>query len=154
MSGQRTESVDVPVVFERPLSLFAYIIGHGQILLRGEPNPDAGLSTTVEVLFKNVGALSLRDHYSRLTVRLASPGEADRIRDADPRPWRDRRAFVLETDSGADGHVVAGAMYWGERSGPVGYSSFLIPEYDLPRFRHDRPGPSRSGPVHDPFPRR
>ncbi|MEX0171531.1 hypothetical protein [Streptomyces sp. LMG1-1-1.1] len=154
VSGQRTEVADAPVSFERPLSLFPYIIGHSQVLFRGERNPAAGLSTTVEVLFKDVGSLSVRDHYRRLTIRLASQIEEDQIRAADARPWLDRRAFILETDSGSNGHVVAGAMYWGKRSKPIGYSSFLIPDYDLPRLHHDRPGPSQLGTVYDPFPRR
>jgi hypothetical protein len=49
---------------------------------------------------------------------------------------------MLETDSGEPGHVVAGRMFWGEVAEAVGYRSFLIPDYDLPAFRPDRPVPS------------
>ncbi|WP_395298087.1 hypothetical protein ACF9IK_35040 [Kitasatospora hibisci] len=152
VTGRRTESVDLPISFDRPLRLFAYIIGHGQLLLRGEQDVEAGLPTTVEVLFKDVGALSVRDHYRALTVRLASPAEEERLRAADPRPWHDWRAFILEAESGGNGHVVAGAMYWAESSSPVGYSSFLIPEYDLPRFRPDRPAPAEPATVYTASP--
>ncbi|MEU3409289.1 hypothetical protein ABZ766_35805 [Streptomyces sp. NPDC006670] len=154
MAGRRTEWVDLPVSFERPLSLFAYVIGHGQVLFRGEADPEAGLPTTVELLFKAVGGLSIRDHYRRLTVRDASQEEEARLRAADPRPWYDRRAFILETESGDSGHVVAGAMYWAERAGTVGYESFLIPEYDLPRFQPDRSLPAEPATVSAASPRR
>lgn len=153
MAGQRIEFVDLPVSFERPLRLFAYIIGHSQVLFRGEQDLDAGLPTTIEILFKDVGALSVRDHYRGLTIRLAFPTEEEQLRAADPRPWHDWRAFILETASGSTGHVVAGAMYWAESSVPIGYSSFLIPDYDLPQFRSDRSLPSEPVTVYAPFPR-
>lgn len=152
MPGQRVELRDLPVSFDRPLRLFAYIIGHGQVLLRGEQDPEAGLHTTVEVLFKDVGALSIRDHYRRLTVRLASRTEEERLRAADPRPWYDWRAFVLETGSGGDGHVVAGAVYWAESSAPPEYRSILIPDHDLPRFRPDLPPPSEPATIYAAYP--
>lgn len=145
--------MDLPVAFDRPLRLFAYIIGHSQVLFRGEQDAEAGLPATVEILFKDVGALSVRDHYPALTVRLASPAEEEQLRAADPRPWYDWRAFILETGSGDNGHVVAGAMYWAESSSPASYSSFLLPEYDLPQFRSDRPVPAEPATVYTPFPR-
>ncbi|WP_046498417.1 hypothetical protein [Streptomyces odonnellii] len=154
MAGRQTELVDLPVSFDRPLRLFAYIIGHSQVLLRGEQDIEAGLPTTVEILFKDVGTLSVRDHYRALTVRLAFPTEEEQLRAADPRPWYDWRAFILETQSGNNGHVVAGAMYWAESSSPAEYSSFLIPEYDLPRFRPDRPMPAEPATIYSTFPRR
>lgn len=135
------EPTDLPVSFGRPLSLFAYVIGHGQVVFRGEPDPEAGLPTTVELLFKGVNALAVRDHYRALTVRFATAEEEARLRAADPRPWHDRRAFVLEDESGSDGHVVAGAMYWAESDAPPEYSSFLMPEYELPRLRTGSPRP-------------
>ncbi|MCL7379850.1 hypothetical protein [Streptomyces sp. 35G-GA-8] len=153
VAGKRTEFVDLPVSFERPLRLFAYIIGHSQVLFRGEQDLDAGLPTTVELLFKDVGALSVRDHYRRLTIRLASQTEEEQLRVADPRRWHDWRAFVLETESGSNGHVVAGAMYWAESPVPMGYSSFLIPDHDLPQFRPSRSLPSEPATVYAPFPR-
>ncbi|MER8232708.1 hypothetical protein [Streptomyces sp. NPDC094049] len=154
MAGRKTEPVDLPVSFERPLRLFAYVVGHSQLLFRGERDTAAGLSTTVELLFTDVGALSIRDHYPSLTVRTASEAEEERLRGADGRRWHDWRAFVLETGSGGDGHVVAGGVFWAESSAPAGYRSFLIPSYDLPRFHPDRPLPSEPDTVHTARPRR
>ncbi|MFI1094885.1 hypothetical protein [Streptomyces sp. NPDC020917] len=153
MAGQRIEFVDLPVSFDRPLRLFAYIIGHSQVLFRGEQDLDAGLPTTIEILFKDVGTLSVRDHYRGLTIRLAFRTEEEQLRAVDPRPWHDWRAFILETESGSKGHVVAGAMYWAESSVPIGHSSFLIPDYDLPQFRSDRSLPAEPATVYAPFPR-
>jgi hypothetical protein len=154
VAGRQTQLVDLPVSFDRPLRLFAYIIGHSQVLLRGEQDIEAGLPTTVEILFGDVGMLSVRDHYRALTVRLASPAEEEQLRAADPRPWYHWRAFILETESGENGHVVAGGMCWGESSSPAKYSSFLIPEYDLPQFQPDRPMPAEPAIIYKPFPRR
>ncbi|MFI9816524.1 hypothetical protein [Saccharothrix variisporea] len=151
---QRTELVDLPVSFDRPLRLFAHIIGHSQILLRGKQDIEAGLPTTVEILFKDVTTLSLRDHYQALTVRFASPTEEEQLRAADPRPWYDRRAFILEPESGGNGHVVAGAVYWAESASPEEHDSFLVPDYDLPRFRPDRPVPAEPATTYTTFPRR
>ncbi|MGY3203134.1 hypothetical protein ACVW19_003649 [Streptomyces sp. TE5632] len=153
MSGQRTELVDLPVSFERPLRLFTYIVGHSQVLFRGERDTDAGLPTTLEVLFTDVGALSIRDHYQSLTVRLPSGPEEEQLRAADPRPWRDWRAFILEAGPGSNGHVIAGGVFWAESSAPASYSSFLIPAYDLPRLSPDRPLPSEPATIYTTYPR-
>lgn len=144
----RRVPTELPVTFDRPLRLFTYIVGHSQVLFRGERDTDAGLTTTLEILFADVGSLSVRDHYRSLTVRTASGPEGERLRAADPRRWHDRRAFVLEAESGGDGHVVAGTMTWAELPGPAGYSSFLLPGYDLPAFLPDRPPPAGPDTVH------
>ena len=155
MQGDKSmKLVDLPVSFDRSLRLFAYIIGHSQVLFRGEQDIESGLPTTLEVLFTDVGALAVRDHYPSLTVRIASEAEEEQLRAAvDPRPWHDWRAFILETGSGGNGYVMAGGMCWAEISSPAGYRSFLIPGYDLPQFRPDRPLPSEPTTVYAPYPR-
>ncbi|MEE1753076.1 hypothetical protein [Streptomyces sp. SP18CS02] len=146
--------MDLPVSFERPLRLFTYVIAHSQVLFRGEGDTDAGL-TTVEILFTDVGALSIRDHYQSLTIRLATGPEEEQLRAADRRPWHDWRAFILEAGPGSNGHVIAGGMFWAESSAPPGYRSFLIPSYDLPQFCPDRPPlPSDPATIYTPYPRR
>ncbi|MEE4493215.1 hypothetical protein [Streptomyces sp. BE230] len=145
--------VELPVTFARPLRLFTYIIGHSQLLLRGQQDTEQGHSTTLEVLFKNVSALSVRDHYPSLTIREASGEEEEELRGAVPGPWYDARAFVLG-EKLLGGFVVAGNVYWGESSAPETYSSFLVPEYDLPRFNPDEPLPSEPRAINTPFPRR
>jgi hypothetical protein len=146
--------VDLPVSFDRPLRLFAYIVGHSQVLFRGEQDIESGMPTTLEVLFTDVGALAVRDHYRSLTIRIASAAEEEQLRAVvDCRPWHDWRAFILETESGGNGYVMAGGMYWAEISSPAGHSSFLIPDYDLPQFRPDRLLPSEPTTIYAPFPR-
>lgn len=153
MSGRRTELVDLPVSFERPIRLLTYVAGHSQVLFRGERDADAGLPTTLEILFTDVGALSIRDHYPSLTIRLAFGPEEEQLRAADGRPWHDWRAFILEAGPGSNGHVIAGGLFWAESPAPAGYSSFLIPTYDLPQFCPDRPLPSEPATIYAPYPR-
>ncbi|MFE3555144.1 hypothetical protein ACFXKW_09810 [Streptomyces sp. NPDC059193] len=133
--------------------MFTYIIGHSQLLLRGSQDDEQGLTTTLEVLFKNVSALSVRECYPSLTIRDASGEEEAELREAVPGPWYDARAFVLG-ERLLGGFVVAGAVCWGESSAPETYSSFLVPEYALPRLDPGRPRSSEPQTIHTPYPRR
>ncbi|MEV6953263.1 hypothetical protein [Streptomyces sp. NPDC051183] len=142
----------LPMDFGRPVELFAYIIGHSQLLLRGRQDDEQGLSTTLEVLFKDVSALSVRAYYPSLTLRDASGEEEAELREAVPDPWCDARAFVLG-ERLLGGFVVAGAVYWGESSAPETYSSFLVPEYELPRLDMDQPRPTEPRTIFKPYPR-
>ncbi|GAA3392734.1 hypothetical protein [Streptomyces roseoviridis] len=146
--GRRIEAVALPVVFQRPVRLMAYVYGHGQLLFRGRQEPEEGWDTTLDVLFADVGSMSVRDHYPSLTIRLADPEEEARLRAADPRRWHDWRPFVLETEDGAPGHVVAGGLYWGESTAPETYDSFLLPSYELTRLCPDAPVPDEPAVVH------
>ncbi|MFF2524083.1 hypothetical protein [Streptomyces liangshanensis] len=143
--------VELPVAFSRPLRLFAYIVGHSQLLLRGQQDSEQGHSTTLEVLFKDVVALSVRERYPSLIIRAASPQEEEELREAVPGPWYDARAFVLG-ERLLGGFVVAGAVFWGESSAPETYSSFLVPDYDLPRFDPTRPPRSDPPTIYTPYP--
>ncbi|MEV8343142.1 hypothetical protein [Streptomyces niveus] len=140
------------MTFARPLRLFSYIIGHSQLLLRGEQNHERGRTTTLEMVFKDVSALSVRDHYDSLTIREASGEEEAELREAVPGPWYDARAFVLG-ERLLGGFVVAGTVYWGESSAPETYSSFLVPEYTLPQLEPDHPWPSEPRTIYSPYPR-
>ncbi|MGW5850406.1 hypothetical protein ACWFQ8_21075 [Streptomyces sp. NPDC055254] len=133
--------------------MFTYIIGHSQLLLRGNQDDEQGLSTTLEVLFKNVSALSVREHYPSLTIRDASCEEEAELREAVTGPWYDARAFVLG-ERLLGGFVVAGAVCWGESSAPETYSSFLVPEYELPRLDPGQPHPSEPQTIFTPYPQR
>ncbi|MGW6844658.1 hypothetical protein [Streptomyces sp. NPDC054958] len=133
--------------FARPVGLVTYIIGHSQLLLRGHQDDEQGLSTTLEVLFKNVSALSVRAHYPSFTIRDASDEEEAELREAVPDPWYDARAFVLG-ERLLGGFVVAGAVYWGESSAPETYRSFLVPEYELPRLDPGQPHPREPLTIH------
>jgi hypothetical protein len=52
------------------------------------------------------------------------------------------------------GFVVAGAVFWGESSAPETYSSFLVPEYHLPRLDPHHSYPSERQPIYTPYPQR
>ncbi|MFE1808614.1 hypothetical protein [Streptomyces sp. NPDC059533] len=140
----------LPVNFARPVGLVTYIIGHSQLLLRGHQDDEQGLSTTLEILFKNVSALSVRAHYPSLTIRHASGEEETELREAVPGPWYDAQAFVLG-ERLLGGFVVAGAVYWGESSAQETYSSFLVPEYELPRLDLGPSHPSERQTIHTPY---
>jgi hypothetical protein len=144
--------VDLPVTFARPLRLFTYIVGHSQLLLRGQQDSERGHSTTLEVLFKDVSALSVRDYYPALIIREASSEEEEELHGALPGPWYDARSFVLG-ERLLGGFVVAGTVCWGESSASETYSSFLVPEYGLPRFDPDEPFPSEPQTIYAPYPR-
>ncbi|WP_327291096.1 hypothetical protein [Streptomyces sp. NBC_01198] len=141
------------MTFERPLRLFTYIIGHSQLLLRGQQDSERGHSTTLEVLFKDVSALSVRDRYPSLIIRAASSQEEDELREAVPGAWYDARAFVLG-EGLLGGFVVAGTVFWGESSAPETYGSFLVPDYSLPRFDPDQPHRSDCQTIYTPYPQR
>ncbi|MFC8074447.1 hypothetical protein ACFUN8_02765 [Streptomyces sp. NPDC057307] len=143
--------VDLPVSFARPVELFAYIIGHSQLLLRGRQDSGQGYPTTLEVVFKDVRALSVLDGYPALTIRLASDEEERELREAVPGPWRGDRAFALG-ERLLGGFVVAGAVYWGESSAAESYRSFLVPEYQLPQLDMDSPRPDRPRTIYSPYP--
>lgn len=140
----------LPVNFARPVRLVTYIIGHSQLLLRGHQDDEQGLSTTLEVLFKNVSALSVRAHYPSLTIRDASSEEEAELREAVPGSWHDPRPFVLG-ERLLGGLVVAGAVCWGESSARETYSSFLVPEYELPQLDLDQPHPPEPQTIFTPY---
>ncbi|WP_030757267.1 MULTISPECIES: hypothetical protein [unclassified Streptomyces] len=110
----------LPVDFARPVGSVTYIIGHSQLLLRGHRNDEQGLSTTLEVLFKNETALSVRASYPALTIRDASAEEEAELREAVPDPWYDARAFVLgeraAPEAGAAGQAKGRRMPWVSRA--------------------------------------
>ncbi|MFD9724435.1 hypothetical protein [Streptomyces sp. NPDC059072] len=141
------------MTFARPVGLVTYIVGHSQLLLRGHQDGERGLSTTLEILFKNVSALSVRAHYPSLTIRDASGEEEAELREAVPGPWHDARAFVLG-ERLLGGFVVAGAVFWGESSARETYGSFLVPEYELPRLDPGQSHPSEPQTIHTPYPQR
>ncbi|MET9952877.1 hypothetical protein ABZ135_15175 [Streptomyces sp. NPDC006339] len=152
--GLRVRAAGLPVVFRRPMRLHAYVLGHGRLVLRGPRDPEEGRATTVDVEFADVGSMSVRDRYSSLTIRFADAEEEARLRAADPRNWYDWRAFVLETEDGANGHVVAGGLHWGESAAPETYDSFLLPSVALSRFRPEGAVPAEPVVVHSAWPPR
>lgn len=103
---------------DREFQLMAYTISHSQLLLRSRDGRDRQgrqHDTTVEVLFKPVTTVKIRDGYEGLVIRCATLEEAERIRAATPSIdfFADDRFFVLETVGEID-YVVAMAVGWRE----------------------------------------
>ncbi|MER6366620.1 hypothetical protein [Kitasatospora sp. NPDC001527] len=102
---------------ERRFHLLAYTASHSQLLLRSVAGPDepGEPETTIDVLFKPVGAVRIRTGYRGLAVRYATAAESRRVRadhsaaDLD----EDDRVFVLESQGECD-YVVAMAFGWRE----------------------------------------
>jgi hypothetical protein len=62
------------VRFERPFQVWAYTVSHRQLLLRSPKS--AELPTRVDILFKDVRAMTLHPHISTVRLELASDAEA------------------------------------------------------------------------------
>ncbi|MFC1435916.1 hypothetical protein ACEZDB_35320 [Streptacidiphilus sp. N1-3] len=103
----------------RRFSLWAQTVSHGQTLLRSRKGADgrSGEPTRVDLLFKPVRAMKLRQDYHGLVVRCATAEEAAGIREqVAPTPTGDDRILVLETGGSPD-FVVSGAFGWYEDLG-------------------------------------
>lgn len=66
---------------DRRFHIEAYTASHGQLLFRSNPNPDGGdPETTIDLLFKPIEAVKIRDGYRGLAIRCATVSEAEQIR--------------------------------------------------------------------------
>ncbi|MQY07261.1 hypothetical protein [Actinomadura macrotermitis] len=103
---------------DRRFQLWAYSVSHSQLLLRsnaGEDRQGCSHETTIEVMFKPVTTVKIRDAYNGLAIRCATPEEAERIKTSTPSIefLRDDRVFALETQGETD-YVIAMAVGWHE----------------------------------------
>jgi hypothetical protein len=103
---------NVIVNFSRRFQVWSYTVGHGQLLLRS--TKDAQNSTQVDVLFKNVGLVSLPTFFDGLTViestkqELESSGLTTGLL-----PAENRKCMKLEGNNWR-GAIVAGNIAWSE----------------------------------------
>lgn len=103
---------------DRRFQIWAYTTSHGQLLLRSSPHyGDEGRlehETTIDVLFKPIEALKLRDWLDGLVIRCASTEEAEQIKISLPDlRWEDLHVFMLESQGQVD-YVVSMAVGWQE----------------------------------------
>ena len=94
--------------FSRRFQMWAYAVGHSQILLRSPKSADS--PTRIDVLFKNVAFICLPTMCDGLAVSEATMEEETKLRSQLSLPRQvGRKLFVV---SGADftGYVVAGAV--------------------------------------------
>jgi hypothetical protein len=91
---------------ERRFVMWAYSASHSQLLLRSTPG--AGHETTIDLLFKPIEAVKIRDVYDGLAIRCATAEEAKRIEEP-----RGPRVFLLQSQDRTD-YVTAAAVGWRE----------------------------------------
>lgn len=115
---------------ERRFQIWAYTTSHGQLLIRATPRfwpdePGDGDDTTIDVLFKPLRALKLRDSLDGLVIRCARADETSQIMDSAPGvDWTESHVFILESQGQAD-YVVSMAMGWEEGVLPRMQQSFF-----------------------------
>ncbi|PZV92730.1 hypothetical protein SAMN05443287_108131 [Micromonospora phaseoli] len=120
---------------ERQFAMEAYSASHRQLLLRSNPVDDEH-ETTIDLLFKPVEAIKIRDGFAGLVIRCATVSEAAQIMTALPRvsPDRGDRVFMLESQGRSD-YVISMAFGWHEGILPrVQGSFFHTADAYLPRW--------------------
>jgi hypothetical protein len=95
---------------DREFMVWAYVIGHGQLLLRSSKT--SVLKTRIDVLFKDVAVLHLPKHLDGLTITEEKDEKAFPAQ-LTSKMLRSRKVFVVRT-SAFIGYVVAGAVFWHE----------------------------------------
>ncbi|MET7670191.1 hypothetical protein [Micromonospora luteifusca] len=110
---------------DRRFALEAYSASHGQLLLRSNPVDDE-YETTIDLLFKPVAAVKIRDGFAGLVTRCATVGEATQIMGSLPGVHADHgyRVFVLESEGRSD-YVISMAVGWHEGILPRVQGSFF-----------------------------
>jgi hypothetical protein len=100
------------VTFSRRFQMWTYTVGHKTLLLR---SPKAtGLSTRVDILFKNVAAIQLPTTMEGLAISEATAEEAAEFNlQRTSTRLRTRKAFIVRGSNFA-GYVIAGAVAWHE----------------------------------------
>lgn len=92
--------------------MWTYTVGHGQLLLRSPKG--LGVSTRIDVLFKNVAAIHLPTILDGLAVSEATEDEKSELRtQVDLSRLTGRKVFVVK-GSGFTGYVIAGVVAWYE----------------------------------------
>lgn len=109
-------------VYDRPFQVWAYTVGHGQLLLRS-PKSEL-LSTRVDLAFKDVGAINLPTHFSSLSVIEIAP----RTLGLPHEVVLHRKAWRLSVP-GFQGFVIAATVFVHEDEGEYSDPS---PIYTLP----------------------
>jgi hypothetical protein len=109
---------------ERHFSVWAYGITHRQLLLRSRRRHGP---TRIDVLFKPVTRLSIREGYAGLAIRCATEDESAVILADAGEGSRESRVLMLESGFIRD-FVVAGAFGWreddGDETGPSDLAFF------------------------------
>lgn len=103
---------------DRWFQLSAYTASHGQLLLRSTTGPDRDgqeHQTTIDLLFKPIEAVKIRDNYTGLVIRCATSEEAEQIKASLPGidSRESNRVFMLESQGQTD-YIISMAVGWQE----------------------------------------
>jgi hypothetical protein len=112
-----------PKSFARSFSVWRYVIGHGQLLLRSPKAEE--LPTRVDVGFKDVGYVQLPVHMTSLAIRVGSledlPEELRKVE-----YFHGKNVYVMDA-GGVKGLVVASYGAWNEDDGEYYQPSTVLP---------------------------
>jgi hypothetical protein len=102
--------------------IWSYTVSHGQLLLRSTRSPER--ATQIDVLFKNVSALSLSTTFDGLEVF----DDEDAVLPVFAKPIHGRRVFIVRACD-VEYYVVAGAVFHVESQASHNDSSPLQPTF-------------------------
>jgi hypothetical protein len=127
---------------DRCFQLWQHTASHSQTLLRSPRGTDLlgrTYDTRIDVLFKPITVMKIRQDYDDLVIRVATQDEAAAIRSDSPsaRYYSESRVFILES-AGETDYVVAAAVCWHEdRLGFEAPSSFAGYDSDTPNWERN-----------------
>jgi hypothetical protein len=104
---------ELPFRSDRKFQLWHFGVSHSQLLLRSQKRPSEGVPSNIDLLFKGVFALQLKDVYASIFIRHASPDEVAVIQTVAPLDFDFERAGVQHYVLGerlADGWVQCEAL--------------------------------------------
>lgn len=102
-------TLSVPITLDRRFQLWSYQVSHSVVLLRSIIAP--GVGTRMDLMFRSVRAMELRQRYDSLSVDVVSIEEASRGFGLECSDTEGRHVFSLADGRGWTGYVVAGSMF-------------------------------------------
>lgn len=110
--------------FDGPFAVWSYTIGHGRLLVRRTKSGTH--QTRVDVLFKDVGAISLPMSFDRLVIEERAEKDAQEIvQRLGVVKTTGRNVFAL-SGNGWQGQVIAGVVVWHEDTKEYNEPSALL----------------------------
>ena len=111
----------IPFTSERTFQLWRYNVGHSRLLLRSPPTPAE--PTLIDIVFKPVSFMKVRDVMHQLTVRGPLLQELEEVRIECPECELEfSKVFMLECN-GFLGYVVASLIVFDEVEAPFHFDS-------------------------------